>query len=100
VGASFDRETLSLDPRVRLVAFRHDPTVVLGHLALGTRPPADLPTGVYFLLLRAEGGDVSFQTLEPSLGEAAQTLKVGAEAELTGDERALLIRSGLAFARP
>jgi hypothetical protein len=97
-GARLGGEGLSLDPRVRLVAFRHDPTVVLGHLALGTRPAADLPSGVHFLLLRAEGAQVSFQTLEQSLGEAAQTVKVGAAVELSSDERALLIESGLAFA--
>jgi hypothetical protein len=58
-----------LDPRVRLLTFKHDPAVLLGHIALESLPPEPLPAGLYFLMMRAEGGGVSFETIDP--GRAA-----------------------------
>jgi hypothetical protein len=72
--------------------------VLLGHIALGSRPADPLPTGLYFLLIRAEGGRVCLETIDPGLGEAVQTVKVGATLDLTRDERLRLVEAGLAVA--
>jgi len=89
---------LALDPRVRLVTFQHDPAVLLGHIALESRPADPLPSSLYFLLIRIQGGRLSFETIDPGLGEVAQTVKVGAAADLSRDERMRLVEAGLAVA--
>jgi hypothetical protein len=69
---------LKLAPRglalpVRVLAFQHDPAVLLGHIALGTLPGVELPAGLHFLAMRAEGGRVSFATVAPPLLDAEAT---------------------------
>ena len=62
-----------LTPPVRVLAFQHDPAVLLGHIALGTLPGVELPLGLHFLAMRAEGGRVSFATVAPSHLDAEAT---------------------------
>ncbi|HEX6738576.1 MAG TPA: hypothetical protein VF310_09905 [Vicinamibacteria bacterium] len=57
---------LKLAPGVRRLAFRHDPAVLLGHLALESLPPEPLPAGDYVLMMRAQGDRVSFETVDPA----------------------------------
>ena len=116
-----DGDRLQLHPLVRLVRFQHEPTQLMRCLTEMRRPPADLGTGEFWILLRAgqeppegtpaDGVDASdgaeaadatasgvvIERIDPALGRGLATLEAGVNAAALGaGEAAALIDAGLA----
>lgn len=52
--------------RTRLVTFQHDPVTMLRCFRDEQTPPADLPTGQFFLKLETQGGEICLQDITPA----------------------------------
>lgn len=88
-------------PRVRVVAFRHDPAALLPLLAARQAPPYALEEGEFYLLLDARGPERAASVVPPRLGRLLRALDGGADAAPTGEEIDTLVSAGLALpARP
>lgn len=86
-----------LHPRVRVVAFRHEPAALLRLLAARQPPPYALEEGEFYLLLDARGGERAASTVAPRLGRLLRALDGDGEDGPAGEELETLVAAGLAL---
>ncbi len=88
-------------PRVRVVAFRHEPAALLRLLAAREAPPYALEEGEFYLLLDARGPERTASTVPPRLGRMLRALEGAGEDAPAGEDMEALVAAGLALpARP
>ncbi len=86
-----------LDPRVRVVRFRHDPAALLEMLGERRPPPYELEEGEFYLLLDARGESRRVGRIAPRLGRLLAALEADGEDALAPAEREALVGAGLAL---
>lgn len=86
-----------VNPRVRVVPFRHDPAALLRLLSARQPPPYALEEGEFYLLLDARGTERTVSSLAPRAGRLLLALDGGAEDAPTGEELEALVSAGLAL---
>ncbi|MET0395276.1 MAG: hypothetical protein ABW277_00485 [Longimicrobiaceae bacterium] len=86
-----------LHPRVRVVAFRHDPAALLPLLNARQAPPYALEEGEFYLMLDARGPERAASTVAPRLGRLLRALDGGGDAAPAGEELEALLAAGLAI---
>jgi len=84
-------------PRVRVVAFRHDPAALLPLLDARQAPPYALEEGEFYLLLDARSPERAASTVPPRLGRLLRALDGGGEDAPAGKELEALLAAGLAL---
>lgn len=85
-------------PRVRVVAFRHEPAALLRLLAERQAPPYEVEEGEFYLLLDARGAERAASTVPPRLGRMLRALDGDGEEAPAGEELEALVAAGLALA--
>ncbi|HEX7243811.1 MAG TPA: hypothetical protein VF263_26225, partial [Longimicrobiaceae bacterium] len=88
-----------LDPRVRVVRFRHDPAALLGMLGERQPPPYELEEGEFYLLLDARGEARRVGRIAPRLGRLLAAVEADGEDARAPGEREALVGAGLALSR-
>lgn len=84
-----------VNPRVRVVAFRHDPAALLGLLAARQAPPYALEEGEFYLLVDARGAARTVSRIAPRLGRLLRALDGEGEEAPAEEELAALAAEGL-----
>lgn len=92
----------ALHPRVRVVAFRHDPERVLAGLAAEGRPPpaAELPEGEHYLVLDGRHEEPRISRIGAPLGRLLKRLEAGGPPGGDAEAAAALARTGLLAPAP
>ncbi len=70
-------------PELRIVAFSHDPTIMLSALRERRMPPLDVPSGAYYLLLAYRGGRLRVARINAELARAVAAQSVIVDDALT-----------------
>jgi hypothetical protein len=65
-------DTWELNPLLQIVPFAHDPGVLLGMLAGGEVPPAELERGDFYLVMDATGPELGLRPIDPRFGRALE----------------------------
>ncbi len=86
-----------VNPRVRVVAFRHDPAALLRLLAARQPPPYALEEGEFYLLLDARGRERTVSSIAPRAGRLLLALDGAGEDAPAEEELEELAAAGLAL---
>ncbi len=90
---------LRLDPRLRVVPFRHDPVRLLRYLTERRPPPyADLEEGEFNLLVDGRGLERVSGAITPSLARALRAVEDG--TALSSENERVLLSAGLVVRAP
>jgi hypothetical protein len=84
-----------VNPRVRVVAFRHDPAALLRLLGARQPPPYALEEGEFYLLVDARGTERAVSRIAPRLGRLLRALNGEGEDAPAGEELDALAAAGL-----
>jgi hypothetical protein len=82
-------------PRVRVVAFRHEPAALLRLLAARQPPPYALDEGEFYLLVDARGRQRAVSRIAPRLGRVLRALDGEGEEAPAEEELEALAAAGL-----
>jgi hypothetical protein len=84
-------------PRVRVVAFRHEPVALLRLLDARQPPPYALEEGEFYLLVDARGTERTVSRIAPRAGRLLRALDGAGEDAPAEDELEELVAAGLAL---
>lgn len=85
---------LMLHPSVRLMAFRHDPEILLGALTQNRSVPSNLRRGEFFVLVDGKQEGTEIRSLDYRLGFLLSQIKLGL-LDLREADQAILLDAGL-----
>lgn len=83
-----------LNPLMKVITFRHDPSVLLRYLKEMCPLPYDLIEGEFFLLLDATGPELQVKQIDPAFGRALKGIEAEGISLLTLEDVKVLLEAG------